>query len=62
MQGHINFDFNSPTEREIYEEYLEALKAKGGKTEKEMEQLAYKQLVESRRYEASLTEIEFLDK
>lgn len=62
MQGHINFDFNSPTEREIYEEYLEALKAKGGMTEKEMEQLAYKQLAESRKYEESLTEIEFLDK
>lgn len=61
-QTEDSFDFKSPTEREIYEEYLKALKDQGKMTEKEMEQLAYKQLKESRRYEASLTETEFLEK
>jgi hypothetical protein len=42
-------DFNSPSEREIYEGLLQALKDKGGMSQKEMELAAYEALKELRK-------------
>lgn len=60
-QAQSNINFNSPSEREIYEECLEALKQTGGMSQEAMEQEAYKLLEESRKYEESLSNIEFLE-
>jgi hypothetical protein len=61
VQGQANLYFNSPSEREIYEECLEALKQTGGMSQEAMEQEAYKLLEESRKYEESLSNIEFIE-
>jgi len=60
--GQAYFDFLSPTEREIYNELLHELQEKGSMSQDEMERAAYKIVEESRKYEESLSEIEFLEK
>lgn len=44
-------DFNSPSERELYEETLQALKDEGWMSDEEMERSAYKVAKESRKYD-----------
>jgi hypothetical protein len=60
--GQINLEFNSPSEREIYEALLHELQEKGGISQDEMERVAYKIVEDSRKYEESLSEIEFIEK
>jgi hypothetical protein len=58
-EGQVHLDFVSSSERQIYEETLQTLQDEGGMSQEEMEQEAYRQIVEFRRCEGSPSEIEF---
>ena len=49
--GHDHPSFNSPEEREFYDEKLQALKEEGGRTDDEIESLALSALEEGRKYD-----------
>lgn len=54
-----NIDYQSPVEREIYEETMSELQRKEGMAQQEIEREAYKQLIESRKHLETITEFEF---